>query len=137
MSIPDLYNTSDYAVRLRSVRLIGVPPTVQLLSVRAYNINRVGYGGIGLGVGDMPVMCPRNFVPAPISSFSIRPHHEPGWMVVLEFRVTRPGTYLIKRVKTRYSTNGQAGWQYQYLNLTLKVSNPPLPGPRPPGGFCG
>jgi hypothetical protein len=137
--LPDLNNVSDHAVRLRSVQLVGVPRAVQVLSVRAYNIERVGYGGVGLGVGDPVADCPQQFVAAPISSFTIPPHERPGWMVVIEFRITRPGTYLLKRVKIRYSTSGGTGWQYQYLNLTLYVAEPPRPGlnPDPGNNLCG
>jgi hypothetical protein len=60
-------------------------------------------------------------------------------MVVIEFRVSRPGTYSIRRIKTRYSTRGRTGWQYQYLNITLRVADPPLPGlnPAPGDTVCG
>jgi hypothetical protein len=137
--VPDLYNFSSHTVRLRSVRLVGVSRNVKVLSVRAYNIRRVGYGYIGLGVGDPPTDCPGQFVPAPISSFTIPAHKQSRWMVVIEFRVSRPGTYSIRRIKTRYSTRGRAGWQYQYLNLTLRVADPPLPGlnPAPGDTVCG
>jgi hypothetical protein len=36
--VPDLYNFSNHAVRLHSVRLVGVSRAVHVLSVRAYNI---------------------------------------------------------------------------------------------------
>lgn len=138
VGVPDLYNRSGDAVRLRSVRLVDVSRAVQVLSVTAYSIKRVGYGTIGLGVGDPPVECPGQFVPAPVSSFAIPAHRNSGWMVVIEFRVTRPGTYRIRRVKTSYSTHGGTGWQYQYLNLTVHVSDPPRPGLNPvPGDLCG
>ena len=139
IGVPDLYNFSNYAVRLLSVRPVDVSRAVQVLSVRAYNIKRVGYGTIGLVVGDPASDCPGQFAPAPVSSFIIPAHKQSGWMVVIEFRVTRPGTYAIRRVKTRYRTHGGTGWQYQYLNTTLHVADPPLPGlnPSPANDACG
>jgi hypothetical protein len=42
-----------------------------------------------------------------------------------------PGRYAIPPVRITYSTAGGQGWQDQLASLTLIVSNPPLPGPRP------
>jgi len=130
-SVPGLYNTTSAPVQLLSVQFAGVSPAVQILSVRAYSITKVGYGGISMQFGDLAVECRGQFVPAPITSFTVPPHHLTSWMVVIEYRITRPGTYQIGRIKITYRTNGRAGWQYQNLNDTFHVKNPPLPGPGP------
>jgi hypothetical protein len=56
-------------------RLVGQPPAVRVLNVRAYNIDVVGYWGL-TAVGDLPTECPGQFVPHPIGSFTIGPHKD-------------------------------------------------------------
>jgi len=60
-------------------------------------------------------------------------------MVIVEFTISRPGTYHLRKLKVSYSTDGTRGWQYEYQRYTLKISNPPLPGPRPlpKSAVCG
>ncbi|HEX9515670.1 MAG TPA: hypothetical protein VF940_05775 [Streptosporangiaceae bacterium] len=128
-SVP-LYNISDHPVRLRSIKIVGEPAAVRLLNVRAYNINKLGFGGLSLS-GDLPAECPGQFVPRPIGSFTTAPHKDPDWMVVIAFRISKPGTYHLDKLRLSYWTNGSRGWQYEYLKITYKISNPPLPGQRP------
>jgi hypothetical protein len=139
VGLPDLSNVTGQPVRLQSVRLIGAPGAVRVLSVRAYSMDRVGYGGILAQAGDLPVECPGQFVPAPVSSFTIPPHASAAWFVVISLLITRPGTYHITRAKIAYIQGGQSGWQYQNLGTTFIVRNPPRPGPRPlpPSSVCG
>src|SRR5258706_12258830 len=46
-------------------------------------------------------------------------------------RISKPGTYHLDKLRLSYWTNGSRGWQYEYLKITYKISNPPLPGQRP------
>jgi len=59
--------------------------------------------------------------------------------VVISFSIAKPGFYHFNRVKIRYVTDGHRGWQYQNLETSYKVVNPPLPGPVPipRSGICG
>jgi hypothetical protein len=129
--LPGLDNTSAAPVRLRSVQLVDAPPAVRVLNVRAYNIQRAGFGDVQLMAGDLQAECPRALVPEPIDSFASPPRQAPQWFVVIAFRITQPGTFHINRVRINYRSQGHNGWQYQNLNLTLHVRNPPKPGPRP------
>jgi hypothetical protein len=70
LTVPGLHNITDRPVRLRSVRIVGQPPAVRVLNVRAYNINKLGFGGTDIS-GDLPSECPGEFVPRPIGSFTI------------------------------------------------------------------
>jgi hypothetical protein len=88
-------------------------------------------GGLSIQCGDLPAECLGVFVRATLSSFTIPPNGQGGWLVVVEFRVTRPGTCAISSVKIAYSTNSDTGWQYDDLDVAVHVSNPPLPGPAP------
>jgi hypothetical protein len=60
-------------------------------------------------------------------------------MVIVEFKISKPGTYHLRKLKVSYSTDHTHAWQYEYLRITIKVSNPPLPGPRPlpKSAVCG
>jgi hypothetical protein len=138
LTVPGLHNISDQPVRLRSVRIVGQPPAVRVLNVRAYNINKLGFGGTDVS-GDLPSECPGEFVPRSIGSFTIAPHKDSAWMVIVEFKISKPGTYHLRRLKVSYSTDHTNGWQYEYLRITIKVSNPPLPGlrPLPKSAVCG
>jgi hypothetical protein len=132
-----LHNVSGHPVRLRSIRIVGLPEA-HLLNVRAYSIRKLGYGGLSQ-TGDLPSECPGWFVPRPIGSFAIAPHRDSDWMVVIAFRISRPGTYHLRRLRISYSTDGGRGWQYEYPTITYTISNPPLPGlrPLPKSAVCG
>src|SRR5262249_13418519 len=98
LTVPGLHSNSDQPVRLRSIRILDQPPAVRVLNVRAYNINKVGYGGTSVE-GDLPSECPGQFVPHPIGSFTIAPHKDSAWMVIVEFKVSKPGVYHLRRLK--------------------------------------
>jgi hypothetical protein len=45
----------------------------------------------------------------------------------------------MNRIKLTYTTRGHRGWQYQNIDTSLTVVNPPMPGPVPipRSGICG
>jgi hypothetical protein len=139
VGLPGLDNVTGQSVRLRSVRLVSTSSAMRQLSVNAYSMNRVGYGGIQAQAGNLPVECPGQFVPAPVSAFSTGPHAQADWFVVISLLITQPGTYHLDEAKITYTSGGTTGWQYMYLGVTFIVRNPPKPGPRPlpPSSVCG
>jgi hypothetical protein len=139
VGLPGLYNTSDHAVQLRRVQLVAQPSAVHVLNVRAYNSKQVGYGDVGSQAGDLHAECPKQFVPHPITSFTIPPHKLARYFVVIAFTISKPGTYHLGKAKIYYRTGGTTKWQYQNLNTTVKITNPPRPGlrPQPASAVCG
>jgi hypothetical protein len=78
-------------------------------------------------------------VPHPIGSFTIGPHKDSAWLVIVAFKISKPGVHHLRRLEVSYSTDGDRGWQYVYLKITSRVSYPPLPGPtpEPKSAICG
>jgi hypothetical protein len=138
LTVPGLHNNTERPVRLRSVRIVGQPPVVRVLNVRAYTINMVG-SGVFNALGDLPTECPGQFVPHPIGSFTIGPHKDSSWLVVVAFKISKPGIYHLRKLRVSYSTDGDRGWQYVYMDITSTVRYPPLPGPtpEPKSAVCG
>jgi hypothetical protein len=138
LTVPTLHNNTDHPVRLLSVRIVGQPPAVNVLNVRAYNINMLGYAGLN-SVGDLPGECPADFVPHLIGSFTIEPHKDSAWMIIVAFKISKPGVHHLRKLRISYSIDGVRGWQYMYCRVTSNVSNPPLPGarPEPRSAICG
>jgi len=123
-------NLTGESVHLVGLSLVGALPNVRLVGTSVYDISRVG-GFPAEDLGNLPIECPREFAPSPVSSLVVGPHQYSGWFGVLTIRILKPGRYTISRIKISYSTSGGPGWQYFSSNLTLTVRNPPLPGPRP------
>jgi hypothetical protein len=126
----EMLNLTGSIVRVRAVSLVGVPRTVRLISVTAY-----GPGpGPGLITGDLLKYCRQSYPPHPITDDTTAPHAGSPWRLVVAVIFTRPGTYLLRRVRLYYQVNGQSGWQYEYLNATMtvlaagKVDKPVLTG---------
>jgi hypothetical protein len=69
----------------------------------------------------------------------VNQHRDSGWFVVITFSISKPGVYHFDRAKIRYVTDGQHGWQYQNLDTSYHIIDPPLPGPVPipRSGICG
>jgi hypothetical protein len=132
IGLPTLRNISDQPVRLSSIQLLGQPPAVHVLNIRAYDMNQVGYGSIIAAFGDLHAECPTQFVPHPIGSFVLAPRRYSRFFLVLAFTVSRPGVYRLGRIKVSYTSDGAAGWQYQTtFQYAVRVINPPRPGLRP------
>jgi hypothetical protein len=133
-----LDNTTSDAVRLTSVRFADPPPSLHLLNVTAYSYKDTHGTGIIGQPGVLPIECPHEYRPHPISVVTVPAHQNAAWLVVLAFTISRPGVYHLNRVRIGYETAGHGGWQYQNINATITVKNPPLPGPRPvpPSAVC-
>jgi len=136
--LPPLHNLTGHPVRLLWVKWVHQPAAAHIISVYAYTYADVGYGIVG-GEGNLPVACPSQFHPSPVRAAVTPPHADSPWMVVITFSISKLGTYHMKRVKLGYVTDGHRGWQYQNLDTTFTVVNPPLPGPVPipRSGICG
>lgn len=124
-------NVTDQRVRLTGLSLSSAPTQVRLLGTSVYDSRRVGYFP-ALKAGNLSKICPKNFVPSPVSSLVIRPHGFSDWFGVLAVRIDKPGRYIIKTVRISYVTPSGPGWQYQNANVTLNVKSPPQAEPRPP-----
>lgn len=137
VGLPLLHNTTAHPVRIRSVQWVNQPAAAHILNIYAYNYRRIGHG-IDATEGNLPVECPSEFRPSPISSFVTPPHADAAWFIVIAFTINKIGLYHLDRVKISYTTDGHQGWQYQYLNITINVHNPPWPGrlPLPKSAIC-
>jgi hypothetical protein len=130
-------NTSGQSARLRELSLAGASGAVRTISANVYSLERIGYNP-ATAVGILSKECPSKFVPKPVSSLTVPGHDESDWIGVIALRVTRPGTYLIQRIKFSYSEGTNRYWQYYNDPVSLMVSDPPMPGPRPlpPSAVC-
>jgi hypothetical protein len=122
LGVPDLYNQSSQAVRLRSVSLVSVPTSVRLRRVIAYLHSQTGVGTLGYGYGDLVRHCRRQMTPYPISSVVVAPHAYAKWFLVLSVTFAKPGRYYLGQVRIDYSTGGQDGWQYQNIHYTMSMT---------------
>jgi hypothetical protein len=136
--VPPLRNLTGHPVRLVSVQWVNQPTAAHVDSVDAYTYAAVGHGFIS-GEGNLPVACANQYRPSPVTAAVIPPHAASRWFVVIAFTISKVGTYRMERFKIGYVTDGHKGWQYQNIDTTLKVVNPPLPGPVPipRSGICG
>lgn len=123
-------NLTGNPVRLVSLSLATSLPGVRVIGTSVYD-ERLAGSAPAVDMGDLPAECPGKFIPHPVSSLVVAPRQYSDWYGVLTIRITRPGRYAIPPVRITYSTAGGQGWQDQLASLTLIVSNPPLPGPRP------
>jgi hypothetical protein len=133
-----LDNISSSTVRITSVRFADPPASLHLLNVNAYSYKNPLLTGEIIQAGVLPDICPREFIPRPVTEVIVPAHRNADWLIILTFTISRPGVYRLNRVRINYEADGHAGWQYQNIFMTLKVSNPPLPGPRPlpPSAVC-
>lgn len=102
-----------------------------MLNVLAYSFADTHHTGILGQLGVLPKECPREFKPHPVSVVTIGSHSNANWLVVLAFTISKPGVYHLNQVRIDYETQGHKGWQYQNVNTTVTVKNPPRPGPVP------
>jgi hypothetical protein len=113
----ELQNLTGSIVKVRAVRLADPPHGVRLISVTA-----CGPGpGPGMLTGNLLKYCRQTYTPYPVTDDVTAPHAGSPWRLVVAVVFTRPGTYLLRRVKLYYQVNGQSGWQYEYLNATIVV----------------
>lgn len=136
--VPPLHNLTGYPVRLESVQWVNQPAAAHIVNVYAYTYAAVGPGIVSLE-GNLPIACPNQYHPHPISAAVTPPHADSRWFVVIAFTISKVGTYKMDRLKIGYVTHGRRGWQYQNLDTKIIVVNPPLPGPVPipRSGICG
>ena len=73
--LPPLHNLTDHAVRLQWVRWVDQPGAAHSVSVYAYTDAGNGYGIAG-GEGNLPIACPAQFHPGPVSAAVTPPHAE-------------------------------------------------------------
>ena len=66
-------------------------------------------------------------------------HKSSQWYVVIAVAFSKPGRYYLKRIRIDYTTDGHQGWQYQDIDTTVVISDPPDPGPKPlpSSAVCG
>jgi hypothetical protein len=122
------WNTTSDPVHLVKLSLVSPNPAVHLVSTSVFNSAHTN-GFPAEKVGDLPKECPLGYVPSPVKSLTVKPHQFSHLFAVVAIRITRPGRYLIRKIRIDYTTPSGPGWQYWSSNMTLKVSNPPLPGP--------
>jgi hypothetical protein len=126
-----LPNLAGSSIRIESVTIASPPPGMRTLNVRAYDYDQTKNVVIG-GAGDLPTECPRQYKPHPIDSFITPPHaKKPSWFVVIEFTISKPGRYSLRRLRIDYTVDGRPGWQYFDVDTTVVIHGPPKPGPTP------
>lgn len=135
LGFPVLHNDSDHTVRIVSVELVSPGPYVRLLSATAYLWAQTGVGQTVAAYGNLSKECPHLYIPHPLSAAVTRPHSDSAWTVILALRITRPGTYHIKRVRVEYLADGQRAWQY--YNMDDIVHAMPGYGPHLKGCAAG
>ena len=119
IGVPRGQNVTGYRVRWERVRLVAVPPGVQLERVFAYPPGP----GVGIMDGNIFENCPGS-KPYPLTAAVVPSHAQMQWNVVVALTFTKPGRYHLRRVKIFYVTDGHHGWQYQDLNTTMVISSP-------------
>jgi hypothetical protein len=138
IGLPLLHNLTAHTIRLQSVQWVNQPAAARIISVYAYRYAAIGHGFIG-AEGDLPIACPDEYRPAPVTAAVTAPHRDSAWFVVITFSISKPGLYHFDRAKISYVIDGQHGWQYQNLDTSYHIVDPPLPGPVPipRSGICG
>jgi hypothetical protein len=121
IGLPGLHNLSAHPVTITAVTFAGDNSSLQIVNVTAYNYRQVGNGVISQ-TGDLPKEYAK-YVPHPLSDAVTGPHADSAWFVVIAFRVSKPGTFELPKVRIDYTTNGHAGWQYQTLATEMKISS--------------
>jgi hypothetical protein len=124
------YNLTGDSIRLRGVAFVSPSPDLHVLNVRAYNYRQTRETVIGQS-GDLAKECPHLFEPKPISSYLTPPHGSSLWFVVIAFTISKPGRYILGRVRIDYTAAGHPRWQYIAIDTTVVITNPPDPGPTP------
>jgi hypothetical protein len=123
-------NVSGEAVRLVSVSVPSASKAMQVIDTSVYDRRRIGYSPAS-GLGILPEECPRNYIPAPVSSLTVPAHSGSPWIASVTIRFDRPGTYWLSRFKIDYTTSQGSGWDYLINPVRLTVREPALPGPKP------
>lgn len=116
------WNLTAAPVRLVRLSLVGDQPAVRLIGTAVYNSGPTGGFPVEM-VGNLPRECPRDYVPSPITSLTVRPHQWSRWFAVVAIKILKPGTYHIGNVRIDYSTPSGPGWQNWNTHMTLRVSD--------------
>lgn len=133
-----LDNATNHPVHVMSIQFVEPPRGLRIQNVLAYTWQDVHDIGILTESGVLPKECPDEFKPHPLTVVTVAPHSNANWLVVIAFTISKPGVYQLNQIRIDYETQGHAGWQYQNVNTTVTVKNPPLPGPTPlpPSSLC-
>ena len=76
IGLPLLHNLTGHTIRLQSVQWVNQPAAARIISVYAYRYAAIGHGFIG-AEGDLPIACPDEYRPAPVTAAVIDGQH--GW----------------------------------------------------------
>ncbi|SRR6266567_7647319 len=129
IGLPLLHNMTARTVTLRWVRLAGHYKGMRILSVTAYKYSQVGEG-IAAGLGDLRKHCREQMTSYPVAGDATPPYKDSNWLIIIAMTFSKPGRYNFKRAEIGYRTNGQDGWQYQNLDITVNVHKA-KPGTKP------
>ncbi len=85
-----LNNVTSSRVKLLSIRLL-LPSarSFRAITIKAYSFRRSRAGIFEGEQGDLEKICPRQFVPVPLSDVTVAPHSYSQWNIVLSFVVPR------------------------------------------------
>jgi hypothetical protein len=67
IGLPLLHNLTGHTIRLQSVQWVNQPAAARIISVYAYRYAAIGHGFIG-AEGDLPIACPDEYRPAPVTA---------------------------------------------------------------------
>lgn len=123
-------NTSGNPVHLTSISIPEPDRAMRLINTSVYDTRKIG-DSPATALGILPEECPRNFVPAPVSSLTVPGHSTSPWIASVTIKFNRPGTYWLHRFRIRYTTRQNSDWQYLIDPVRLTVRMPALPGPKP------
>jgi hypothetical protein len=129
IGLPLLHNQSSLPVRLQRVSLTTSRRAVHVLYVVAYKYSQIRIG-FGVTVGNLLEHCRKSDTPYPVGDVVTPAGSDSDWDIVIGVQISEPGVYHLDRAKITYTTGGHVGWQYQNLNLTIRVSAA-RPGAKP------
>ena len=113
-----LNNVTSSRVKVLSIRLVYPPAGVfQAITIKAYSFGLSRAGVFEAEQGNLEKICPRQFVPVPLSKVVVAPHSYSRWNIVLSLVVPRPARIPYLQMKVRYEADGHPGWQPLYLNV--------------------
>ena len=114
-----LYRKKAYAVSVKSMRLLS-PAGKAVADVRF-----TAYNGSGLTVPiGIQGTCPEPYKAHPVTDVVSNTRGASPWLVIVSFKLPKPGTYKLGVVRINYETSGQSGWQHYYLGVKIVASLP-------------
>lgn len=125
-----LTNTSGQPVHLVSISVPSPSKPMRLISTSVYDVRKIGYQP-ATDLGILPLECPRNYVPHPVSSLTVPAHAGSPWVASVAIRFDKPGVYWLHRFRIDYTTPQGSNWEYLIDPVKLTVREPARPGPKP------